>query len=250
MAQTDPQASKAVRSHETRIEIDAPIEDVWKALTEARKIERWFAPKMTVEAGAGGSVLANWGPGLGWKNVIDVWEPNRHLRLTETRDHMGPCRLVQDYYLEAEGGKTVLRLVHSGFGSSSDWDNEYEGTRGGWAVCFLRLKHGLEQHRNETVGNFILTSPCPGVDDTQALQMVKSVAPQPMEIVFRTDHHVCGLLHGLNGSIFSASVAPAAAGSMAYVQILLFGLPAAQNAEIENRWKEKLAKLFPAAGRE
>jgi uncharacterized protein YndB with AHSA1/START domain len=118
MAQTDPQASKAVRAHETRIEIDAPIEDVWRALTEAREIERWFAPKMNVEPGAGGSMVADWGPGLEWKNAIEVWEPNRPLRLTETRDHMltppgvnetmVSCRLFQDYYLEAEGGKTVL----------------------------------------------------------------------------------------------------------------------------------------------
>jgi uncharacterized protein YndB with AHSA1/START domain len=255
MAQTEPQASKAVRAHETRIEIDAPIEDVWRALTEAREIQRWFAPKMTVEAGAGGSMLADWGPGLEWKNVIEVWEPNRHLRLAETRDHMltppgvtekmGSCRLVQDYYLEAVGGKTVLRLVHSGFGSSSDWDNEYEGTRSGWAVCFLRLKYGLERHRRDTVRNFILTSVCPGVDYTQALQRVESVAPQPMEIVFRSDRSICGLLPALNGSILSVSVAPAATGSLAYVEVLLFGLPEAQNAEVEKQWREKLTKLFP-----
>lgn len=55
---------------------------------------------------------------------------------------------MQDYVLEAEGGKTVLRLVHSGFGSSADWDSEYEGTREGWSACFVGLKEGLEQHRN------------------------------------------------------------------------------------------------------
>jgi uncharacterized protein YndB with AHSA1/START domain len=46
------------RSHETRIVIDAPIEEVWKAIAEAAGLARWFAPEMTVEPGAGGSMLA------------------------------------------------------------------------------------------------------------------------------------------------------------------------------------------------
>jgi uncharacterized protein YndB with AHSA1/START domain len=147
MSQSESRAAtarEATRSHETRIEIAAPIEEVWKALTEASEIARWFAPNIKVEPGVGGIFLADWGPGIEWKTAIEVWEPNRHLRLAETREQPEPCRLLQDYFLEVEGGKTVLRLVHSGFGTSAEWDNEYEGTRGGWPVCFFRLKHGLE----------------------------------------------------------------------------------------------------------
>lgn len=250
------QTVKSSRSHETRITIDAPIEEVWKAITEAGEIARWFAPKMTVEPGAGGSMLADFGPGLEWKNAIEVWEPNRHLRLVETRDRMltppgveqkmETCRLVQDYYLEAEGGTTVLRLVHSGFGATSDWDDEYEGTRGGWAVCFLRLKYGLERHRNQPVRNFLVTSLCHGIDFARALKMIESAAPKPMEILFRKDRHICGLVPEWNGGIFVASVGPAPDGSVAYIEILLFGLAEAQGAEIENQWRTKLAQMFPA----
>ena len=120
--------TKAVRAHETRIEIDRPIEEVWKAITDAKEMARWFAGKMTVEPGVGGFVLAEFCPGMEWKTIIEVWEPNRHLRLTENRDRvmsasgleevMEACRLVEDFYLETQGGKTVLRLVHSGFGAS------------------------------------------------------------------------------------------------------------------------------------
>ena len=56
---------------------------------------------------SGGFVVADWGPGLEWKTAIEVWEPNRHLRLVENRDRvmtsapvdqrLDPCRLVQDY---------------------------------------------------------------------------------------------------------------------------------------------------------
>ena len=133
---------------------------------------------MEVSPGAGGYMVADWGPGLEWKTAIEVWEPNRHLRLVETRDHllspdpaqekMEPCRLVQDYYLEGEGGKTILRLVHSGFGSSHGWDVEFEGTKGGWAACFLWLKQALERHRRSSVYNSIVTALCYGVGHKQA----------------------------------------------------------------------------------
>src|SRR5262249_61653105 len=170
--------------HDTRIEIDTPIEEVWKAITEASAMSRWFAPKMTVEPGVGGFVLADFGPGLEWKTTIEVWEPNRHLRLVETREQvisasavseaLEPCRLVQDYYLEAAGGKTVLRLVHSGFGSGEAWDVEYDGTRGGGPICFFRMKLGLGKHPKQSVNKKNLYLPCPRTEDRPGFGVVES----------------------------------------------------------------------------
>ena len=37
------------RQFEHEIEIDAPPAAVWRALTEAQEIARWFAPDVTVE---------------------------------------------------------------------------------------------------------------------------------------------------------------------------------------------------------
>jgi uncharacterized protein YndB with AHSA1/START domain len=243
------------RSHETNIEIDAPIEEVWKAITDATAISRWFAPKMTVEPGVGGFVLADWGPGLEWKTTIEVWEPNRHLRLVETRDRvmsaspveesLEPCRLVQDYYLESAGGKTVLRLVHSGFGSGEGWDTEYEGTRGGWAGCFLRMKLGLEEHRNESVHNMILNRPCPQTTPREALERIEGAAGETLDLRLRGVYHFCALIPGLNGSVMNVSAQPCPIGSMAYVEFLLFGTAGEKAKDVETDWKAKLAILFP-----
>jgi uncharacterized protein YndB with AHSA1/START domain len=57
------------RCHETVIEIAAPAELVWKAISEADEIMRWFAPQAKVEAGpdgnlAGGTMWLSWGPGV------------------------------------------------------------------------------------------------------------------------------------------------------------------------------------------
>jgi uncharacterized protein YndB with AHSA1/START domain len=249
MSQSESRAAtarEATRSHETRIEIAAPIEDVWKALTEASEIARWFAPNIKVEPGVGGTFLADWGPGIEWKTAIEVWEPNRHLRLAETREQPEPCPLLQDYFLEAEGGKTVLRLVHSGFGTSAEWDNEYEGTRGGWPVCFFRLKHGLEHHRGESIHNIILTSVGHGIDTARAHELIESARPEPYEPALNAPTERAGVLPELNGSIFSYSVQPCPGGTMAYVQFLFFGLSDAKAASIQKEWSDKMARMFPA----
>ena len=230
------------RFHETSVAIDAPIEDVWKALTEAPDLARWFAPNITVDPGPGGSITVGWGPGLEGKTVIEVWEPRRHLRLVESREGV---RLVQDYYLEAAAGKTVLRLVHSGFGSSEDWDQEYEGTRGGWPICFFRLQQGLEHHRHHSVYNVLLPSQCPGVDPREALQRIEAAAPRNMQIALHTTSEFCGLLPDHNHSILSVSTQPSPTGSVAYLELLLFGLSPAESLAVENEWKAKLQQQFP-----
>jgi uncharacterized protein YndB with AHSA1/START domain len=250
-------ANKEVLAHETRVEIDAPIEEVWKALTEAKEIARWFAPNMTVEPGAGGAVTADWGSGLVWKNAIEVWEPNRHLRLVETRDHfisvseaqgrMEPCRLVQDYYLEGQGGKTVLRMVHSGFGTSTNWIQEYEGTRDGWSACFLRLKTLLERHKNDTVHNIMLTALCYGMDHIRALGEIKAALPKAFEITLRGKYAVTGFLRDFNNSIVSISVQPSSMGTVAYLEMMLYGLPDEKAKAVENEWRGRLAQLFPTS---
>ena len=247
---------KEILAHETSVEIDAPIEEVWKALTEAQEIARWFAPNMTVKPGTGGSMTADWGSGLVWKNAIEIWEPNRHLRLVETRDHfisvaqpsgeMEPCRLVQDYYLEGRGGKTVLRMVHSGFGTTTNWIQEYEGTRDGWAACFLRLRTLLERHKNDTVHNIMLTTLCYGMDHLKALGQIIAALPKAFEITLRGKYAVTGFLRELNDSVLSISVQPSSMGTVAYLELMLYGLADDKAKAVEDEWRGRLAQVFPA----
>ena len=243
-------ATKTTRAHETVIEIEAPVEDVWKALTEPEEIARWFAPKMSVEPGAGGWVLADWGPGLVWKTAIEVWEPSRHLCLTETRDKvmstspvqesLEPSRLVQDYFLEGRGGTTVLRLVHSGFGASAEWDREFEGTRGGWKACFLRMKYGLERHKGEAVHNRIVTHFAEGLSREEVLRRVRGQMMEPMEVLLEEDMHVSGLLPARNGSILTASIQEAPGGAVAYMEMVIFGGSGVEADAYAELWRWRL----------
>jgi uncharacterized protein YndB with AHSA1/START domain len=140
------------RSHEHEIEIDAPIEDVWKSLTDDEELTRWYVLDAKVEPRAGGSYWVSWGEDMEGSGHIDVWEPPRRLRLVgasldATPEIVEP--VVEEYTLETRGGKTVLRLVHAGIPDTPDWDRFYDGTKHGWPPFLVALRHYLEQHRGK-----------------------------------------------------------------------------------------------------
>lgn len=141
---------------EKEIEIDASLDAVWKALTEAEELKRWFPLDAKVTPGAGGKVWMAWGDFSG-ESPIEVWEPRRHLRTVESHppsamdiaagaDPNVPLRMALDYYLETRRGKTVLRLVHSGFSAAADWNDEYDTVNSGWASFLRNLRFYLERH--------------------------------------------------------------------------------------------------------
>lgn len=126
------------RKHDFTITLDATVEEVWRAITEGERIQQWFAPHAKVEPGVGGKILLSWGPGMEGVAPITTWEPGRRLGWTESGER-NPPRVVE-IHLEAEGGKTRLRLVHSGFGAGADFDGEYDSTHGGWLSFLSSLR--------------------------------------------------------------------------------------------------------------
>jgi uncharacterized protein YndB with AHSA1/START domain len=149
------------RSHETVVEINAPPDVVWKAIAEADGITRWFAPFARVEPGVGGTIWLSWGEGMDGSSRIEIWEPGKHLRVGQTYktpldpETPPPTPIAVEYFLEGKGGSTVLRLVHSGFGTHESWDDEYECTKRGWAVFLRTLKQALEVHAGKSAHNIL-----------------------------------------------------------------------------------------------
>lgn len=132
------------RRFETQIEIAASPAEVWRALTEATELMRWFPPYAEVEPGIGGRIHMSWGDALSGDHRILGWDPERHLR---TDWGGGPrATLAVDYFLEGRGGSTLLRLVHSGFGSEASWDDEFDSISRGWPYELRSLKDYLERH--------------------------------------------------------------------------------------------------------
>jgi hypothetical protein len=72
-----------------------------------------------------------------------VWEPQRRVGWAE---QYGPVRLAVDFHLEPAEGGTKLTLVHSGFGTGAEWDEQFHMTEGGWRYFLQNLRYYLERH--------------------------------------------------------------------------------------------------------
>ncbi|MCH7563831.1 MAG: SRPBCC domain-containing protein [Gemmatimonadetes bacterium] len=138
------------RTIEIEVEVDASPEDVWEAISEAEGIRRWFAPEARVTAGVGGSIWLSWGEGAAGEATIDVWEPSKRIRWIEewgsSEDEGGATLTAVDFHIETRGGTTIVRLVHSGFSASADWDEYYDATVAGWTYFLWNLSHYLGRH--------------------------------------------------------------------------------------------------------
>jgi uncharacterized protein YndB with AHSA1/START domain len=179
MPKTVNDVAQASRAFEMALDIDASLEDVWRALTEAGELVRWFPMDARVTPGLGGSMAWSWGEGRDWETRIDGWEPGKRLRLVQEDarpyDSQGrplppgeaePARIAMEFTLETHQGKTRLKLVHSGFGHGAAWDNELEGITEGWQAELRALRHYLEHHRGRDryFGRAWLTTATPRED--------------------------------------------------------------------------------------
>ena len=97
--------------------VDLIVFDNVQALTTGEGIARWFGPYAAVTPGEGGSVSVGWDPKEMWETPITAWEPQRRMQTaSEMPSKDGRMvRLAVDYYLEVQGGRVRVRLVHSGF---------------------------------------------------------------------------------------------------------------------------------------
>ena len=118
---------KGTRSQQHEITIAASPEAVWHAITDAEELTRWFVEAAKVEPGVGGTISISWdGPADGPGSRIEVWEPNRQLRVRLAPMEMGAAKtggetaIVDEYTIERRDGKTVLRFVSSGIPDAAD----------------------------------------------------------------------------------------------------------------------------------
>ena len=143
---------KPERTQELHVDIDAPLEAAWKAITEGPGIANWFAPIAEVSGdGVGATVTAGWTEEMMMSQTVSASEPLQHVRWLDESGWMGEgTTMTLDYYLTTENGKTRVRLVQSGFGASDGWDDLFEGTETGWTYFLENLRIYLERHQGRT----------------------------------------------------------------------------------------------------
>ena len=143
---------KPERTLEMHVDIDAPIEAAWKAITEGPGIANWFAPVAEVSAtGVGATVKAGWSEEMMITSTVVAWEPLKHVGWLDESGWMGSgTSLALDYYLSTENGKTRVRLVQSAFGASEGWDDLFDSIETGWIYFLQNLRIYVEKLQGRT----------------------------------------------------------------------------------------------------
>jgi uncharacterized protein YndB with AHSA1/START domain len=138
------------RSVQVEVEVPGTPEDVWQAIATGPGISSWFVPT-TFEArdGTPVAVTANFGPGMESRSAVTAWDPPRRFA-AQGEGWGGSPPIATEWTVEARaGGVCVVRVVHSLFASTDDWDNQLEGTEHGWPGFFRTLRIYLTHFRGQ-----------------------------------------------------------------------------------------------------
>ncbi len=128
------------RSVQVEVEVPGTPEEVWQAIATGPGVSSWFVPTESDER-AGGKVTSHFGPGMDSVADITAWDPLH--RFAAESQGMGPDAppMATEWTVEARaGGTCIVRVVHSLFAASDDWDNQLESIESGWPA-FFRILH-------------------------------------------------------------------------------------------------------------
>jgi uncharacterized protein YndB with AHSA1/START domain len=259
------------RSVQVEVEVPGTPEEVWQAIATGAGISSWFVPS-EVEEREGGTAVSHFGPGTSMDSVatITAWDPP-HRFASESQD-LGPNAppVATEWIVEARsGGTCVVRVVHSLFASTEDWDNQLEGWEYGWPGFFRILRLYLTHFRGQRCSAMQLGGAAPepkseawatltgslGLAGATAGQrvhaptgapplagLVERVSDPPYpELLLRLDDPVPGIAH-----LFAMDM-----GGQVYLSIRLFlygDQASVVVARDEPLWQAWMNEHFPADG--
>ncbi|HYW46501.1 MAG TPA: SRPBCC domain-containing protein [Bryobacteraceae bacterium] len=131
------------RSVQVEVEVPGTPEQVWQAIATGPGVGAWFVPT-EVDGRIGGTVTSHFGGGMDSVATITEWDaPHRFTK----EGSWGPNAptVATEWIVEARGGGTcIVRVVHSLFAETDDWDDQLTGIESGWPSFFSILRLYLE----------------------------------------------------------------------------------------------------------
>ena len=144
------------RSVQVEVEVPGTPEQVWQAIATGPGISSWFVPTK-MEEREGGTVVCNFGPGMDSVATVTVWDPPHRFADEAEPGNFGPNSppMGTEWIVEARsGGTCIVRVVHSLFTDSDDWDKELESVESGWPTFFKILSLYLAHFRGQPCSTF------------------------------------------------------------------------------------------------
>jgi hypothetical protein len=122
----------------------------------------WFV-KEEIEPRVGGAFGLDFGPGEATSGEVTVWDPPHTFGYVERDWSPGAPPVATEITITGRAGdKCVVRMVHSLFTSSDEWDDQVEGFESGWPGFFAVLRVYLAHFAGMSAASFIIMSPVSG----------------------------------------------------------------------------------------
>lgn len=141
---------------ERDVVIEAPVEVVWRTITEPDQITRWFADRVQLDLEPGGRGYMGFGEQHGGAVVVETVEPPNRFSFRwnhPAAEEPGPANsVVVEFTLAPHGEeRTHLRVVESGdellAWPDSEKDRYADEHNGGWGDFLNRLADLFATHR-------------------------------------------------------------------------------------------------------
>lgn len=136
------------RGYAHRVDIQADAGAVWRALTDPTQLVCWCSPAAVIRPSQGGLFRASVDRVTEFEARIDVFEPERRLRLLYLPSSTLPRAdsvMVDDFILDRVAGGTIVRLLGSGVSGAPEWDTQFFRLRTSWQQAMSRLKVYVEK---------------------------------------------------------------------------------------------------------
>ena len=144
------QEANGRRSVQVEFEVPGTPEEVWQAIATGPGISAWFVPAEFEERdGKPVAVKFMFGPGMEIRGAVTAWNPPR-MFAAEGDGMGGSPPIASEWSVEARaGGVCRVRLVHSLFASTDEWDNQLEEAKGGFSGFLRTLTLYLTHFRGQ-----------------------------------------------------------------------------------------------------
>jgi len=261
--QKDPSGRRFIA---VETEVPGTPEEVWQAIATGPGLTAWFVPSQ-VDGRKQGSMVMNFGPGMESTAEIQEWDPPRRFT-AENKAGMGPGSpaMATEWTVEAKGGGTCrVRVVHSWFASTDEWDRQFEDVEKGWPAFFRILERYLAHFRGQQCTQVQLMAFAPGPKEKAWSELTRSLglagakvgqsvkasggAPRLGAVVEHEGpktEFILGLQDPAPGTA-QISAMPMGGQVCLYICLYLYGDKARAVAEREEPvWQAWLGKLFPA----
>jgi uncharacterized protein YndB with AHSA1/START domain len=115
-------------------------EQVWQAIATGPGVAAWYV-KAQIDEHVGGKIVLDFGANGTATGEVTVWEPPRRFGYIEREWREGAPPLATEItVIGRSGARCVIRMVHSLFASTNDWDDQLENYESGWPGFFEVLR--------------------------------------------------------------------------------------------------------------